>query len=663
MILQDKTDKVERIGGGESHQFSIHVSRKAFQILSDLYSDKPLAIVRELACNALDSHISAGKADLPISIHLPNSFEPYLEIRDFGTGISREDVFKIYSSYFTSTKTNSNDAIGCLGLGSKSPFCYTDNFTVTSRHNGTKSVYLAYFDEGGAPTLTLAEETPDTEGNGVTIQIPVKAEDYNKFIQATKTACKWFKVKPTVIGADINWSELEGKIALAGNGWRIMQADSSVAWHTRNESYAIMGGVNYKIDASKVDDKVRSVLTNLIVDFNIGELDFAPSREALSYDPRTISALNAKLAMVREEIAAKAKAELNAAKYLNDAARVWIALPSFARAALGQFFWKNKATGNIRASHRALIKRSYRQNLYYTKRDVLSLEEMAVMKGCTFVPQNKTSIWKIRAYLNDNSTTNTTAYIVEDDVRRQLIAEGIDPACFTCTSTLKYAKATLAQKTFDKEVVGLADSSYARFDSVNLQTAIKNGAKYYALKEDQMSAKINGLTLSKDSIRSEVLNTADSRKLVVFVAPTKEKMAVAAGLKPIAKYLESRISELTKTAQGQRYAALLNAKVEPLHESESMKLVLAEAKNGKSNLAEAIRLGLELDTLSRVFSGLAKMVLVCKLNLTTPVVIQKPKLSELERFLFNTLQYNCYRADVAPYRDYEALYEKTLPKV
>lgn len=41
----------------QEHNFTIKASAKAFSILAgNLYSDKPLAIVRELSANAYDSH-------------------------------------------------------------------------------------------------------------------------------------------------------------------------------------------------------------------------------------------------------------------------------------------------------------------------------------------------------------------------------------------------------------------------------------------------------------------------------------------------------------------------------------------------------------------------------------------------------------------------------
>ena len=116
----------------EVGEFRIRNSAKAFKILSaGLYANKIRAIIRELTTNALDSHTAAGTTR-PVDVHLPSSLEPRFSVRDYGTGLDHDEVTNIYTTYFESTKTNSNDFVGALGLGSKTPFSYTDNFTVTA---------------------------------------------------------------------------------------------------------------------------------------------------------------------------------------------------------------------------------------------------------------------------------------------------------------------------------------------------------------------------------------------------------------------------------------------------------------------------------------------------------------------------------------------------
>jgi hypothetical protein len=46
-------------------------------ILTDLYSDPALAVIREYSTNALDSHVEAGNTD-PIEVILPSMLNPSL---------------------------------------------------------------------------------------------------------------------------------------------------------------------------------------------------------------------------------------------------------------------------------------------------------------------------------------------------------------------------------------------------------------------------------------------------------------------------------------------------------------------------------------------------------------------------------------------------------
>ena len=158
----------------EIGEFRIRNSAKAFSILSSgLYANKIRAIIRELSCNAVDSHAAAGKRDTPFDVHLPNTLEPHFAIRDYGTGLSHQQVTQIYTTYFESTKTASNEFIGALGLGSKSPFSYTDNFTVTAIQNGVKGIYSAFINGDGVPSIALMMQEPTDEPSGVEVKFSV----------------------------------------------------------------------------------------------------------------------------------------------------------------------------------------------------------------------------------------------------------------------------------------------------------------------------------------------------------------------------------------------------------------------------------------------------------------------------------------------------------
>jgi len=94
-----RTD-IERSGITTENEFTIKASSQAFDILSSgLYSDKILAVVRELSCNARDSNVEAKNPE-PFEIHLPNGLEPYFSVTDNGLGLSQESAMHLYTTYF-----------------------------------------------------------------------------------------------------------------------------------------------------------------------------------------------------------------------------------------------------------------------------------------------------------------------------------------------------------------------------------------------------------------------------------------------------------------------------------------------------------------------------------------------------------------------------------
>ena len=295
---------------GEIGEFRIRNSAKAFNILSSgLYANKIKAIIRELSCNAVDSHIAAGKQETPFDVHLPNQLEPWFAIRDYGTGLTHEQVTNIYTTYFESTKTASNEFIGALGLGSKSPFSYTDNFTVTAIKDGVKGIYTAFINEAGVPSIALMMTEDTTEPAGVEVKFSVNDRyDFDKFRQEARNVYRYFKLLPVVTGyADfkIDVPEYESKDIVPGvsqfkNGGRTV---------------AIMGNIAYPVDIPQADQvlgDLRGLLQcSLELNFSIGELDFQASREGLSYIPQTVNAIKAKLEALNAVLADKLAEEAN----------------------------------------------------------------------------------------------------------------------------------------------------------------------------------------------------------------------------------------------------------------------------------------------------------------------------------------------------------------
>ncbi len=273
--------------------FRIKASARAFKILSGFYSDPLLAIPRELGANAWDSHVKAGNTNTMFEVHAPNTLEPWFSIRDFGTGLSRQDVEQIYTTYFESTKTHENDSDGCMGLGSKTPFNYTENFSVTSWFNGEKYIYNCFIDQNGVPSILHFATEKSKESNGLEVKCAIKANDINMFVDKIRHAYAPFRFRPVIKGATITYPEI--KYLFKGNGWALRSKDDAYSHddsraYMGNYSYPINVGALYSGNSSHYNDKNYEKVTTLLnrgaveLYFDIGDLEVAPNKEALQYD-------------------------------------------------------------------------------------------------------------------------------------------------------------------------------------------------------------------------------------------------------------------------------------------------------------------------------------------------------------------------------------------
>jgi hypothetical protein len=294
---------------GQIGEFRIRNSAKAFSILSSgLYANKVRAIIRELSCNAIDSHTAAGNKNTPFDVHLPNQLEPWFSIRDYGTGLSHDQVTNIYTTYFESTKTASNEFIGALGLGSKSPFSYTDNFTVTAIKDGIKGVYTAFINEQGVPSIAKMMEEESTDPAGVEVKFSVNDRyDFSKFRDEARSVYKYFKQRPVVSGV----TDFE----FIDPSYKDMNIIPGVHSLDNGRSVAIMGNIAYPIEIPSTDaslgDLRKLLACGLAMEFGIGELDFQASREGLSYVPMTIESIKAKLEALNAQLAIHIATEAN----------------------------------------------------------------------------------------------------------------------------------------------------------------------------------------------------------------------------------------------------------------------------------------------------------------------------------------------------------------
>lgn len=344
---------------GTTTEFKIKTSATAFKILSEgLYSNKIGSMVRELICNAYDAHCAAGTKDTPIDVELPMVTNPLFRIRDYGTGLSEDDMRTIYTTYFDSTKNNDNKYIGGFGLGSKTPLCYnTEQFFVTSYFNRKKYVYNVSIGESGAPVLTKWDESMTDEPNGLELLISVDINDIERFKSEFYKFLIWTDIKINRIGYENDFARVGYRriLPLADVYNPLLDnliGDSTIpfcvhdyacdafeaSWDTKTTCMVRVGEVAYFAEYQKffdaydkiVPDYVNDILAEaervsgvssynkeifitsffgsrdklrdfvkcippICLQVNIGDVEVTASREDISYTDATIKCLSTKL--------------------------------------------------------------------------------------------------------------------------------------------------------------------------------------------------------------------------------------------------------------------------------------------------------------------------------------------------------------------------------
>jgi hypothetical protein len=136
IITQEKNKQVVQSHDFDQVNCTIDAEdmRYVASLLRNNYSNPPLAVVREISANALDANMEANASRK-------------VEVRDFGGGLSQEDIFGLYSKYGKSTKRNSNNYIGAFGIGKFAPLSYGSSFSVVSYHGGLKSTYNVFVND------------------------------------------------------------------------------------------------------------------------------------------------------------------------------------------------------------------------------------------------------------------------------------------------------------------------------------------------------------------------------------------------------------------------------------------------------------------------------------------------------------------------------------
>lgn len=290
----------ERVTMGVRSEDMSHI----MSVLTDLYKNRLLAVIREYATNAADAHVEAG-VSLPIEITLPTVLTPTYKVRDYGTGLDAEGIREVYSQYGRSTKRDTNDQVGMLGLGSKSALTYSDQFTVVSVKDGRRLTVLVSRDEEGAGHMQLLGNPggdPTDDANGTEIQVAIRREDIERCKTQAEDFFSYWPEGSVLLNGEQPQRFSEHALRITDDLWIVERM---------REDRVVMGNVSYPHDLDVGGTASRDF--KIIAFVPIGSVKPTPSREALMDTALTRDTLTALGKDFTEAVNGAIQREINAA--------------------------------------------------------------------------------------------------------------------------------------------------------------------------------------------------------------------------------------------------------------------------------------------------------------------------------------------------------------
>lgn len=283
----------------EDVKLSLDASATAhlISVLTNLYSDPMLAVIREYSTNALDAQIEAG-VSAPIEVTLPTSSNLFFRVKDHGIGLSVDGLREVYALYGRSTKRDSDEVNGILGLGCKSALTYAPSYNVTAVKGGVKTLATIVKGDDGVGVIRIIDTVSTTEANGVEVSIPVRQYDVTSF--RTKAAEFYRYWRPGTVLIDGKLPEsifddekaiwIDPDVALVRGMYGCIVVQHNVAYHVRRGRLGDLDGIVAFVPS--------------------GSVNFTPSREDLHYTARTNDTLSTLAEYVEDGLARTVEREL-----------------------------------------------------------------------------------------------------------------------------------------------------------------------------------------------------------------------------------------------------------------------------------------------------------------------------------------------------------------
>jgi hypothetical protein len=326
LVLEER--EIQSNFDGQESFFSIDATQPfIFDLLRrHLYSDPHTSVVRELLSNAIDSHVAAGRSDVPVQIILNNN---QIIFNDFGTGMSPHTVREVYAVYGKSTKRESDDQIGAWGVGAKSFFGISsvDSAIIETIHNGTKYTYCVYIDETNLGKIKTISEEPTDQHNGTSIKVPIAPSDKILLQNAINFYYDWIFLPIDLPGG---LKRDRPRPLIKGDQWAVFSHPKC------NECNVIANGIPYKADP------MYNIPDGVIIYLNGSTFDLTASREDLRKTPRTESAIKNALENYSREIVSALQSQIDQVESFAEVLNLVRSLPQNSQTKFPQWTHRGK---------------------------------------------------------------------------------------------------------------------------------------------------------------------------------------------------------------------------------------------------------------------------------------------------------------------------------
>lgn len=291
-----------------------------FSILTEsVYANPRIAGVREIISNALDATTRA-KSARPIEIKSPSPLDTSFSVRDYGNGLSEQEVEDLYTSLGASSKKEVEDEIGFFGIGALSPLAYVEQFTVQSFKDGNVDIYSIYAGDDGVPQVAKISSGKSKEPNGLKVSYNVKRDEITAFaadiistltyIPPERYSCPALQVsyyKTTLkTNKDLSIS-FNDNIFITKRGY---------SYNTKN--IIIMGGVCYEFD-SMLFKSALFTHHNLVIEAPIGAVSVQASREKLRMNAKTTAYIEEVLKFITVNLEKELQKQIDQSKTFTEA--------------------------------------------------------------------------------------------------------------------------------------------------------------------------------------------------------------------------------------------------------------------------------------------------------------------------------------------------------